>query len=262
MVFPAKNVEFVVMKKRPAAASSSPTTKRQQLLDKYSSKLAGAKFRLLNQNLYTSSGAEALETFSASEFALYHQGFAKQVGKWPTNPVDVILEQIILPSKKALVIGDFGCGDARIARTLQAAFHTVHSFDLVSCDEALVVKCDMAHVPLSDNTLDLAVYALSLMGTNVTDFLCEAHRVTKPNGRLVIAEVKSRFASANERTETGMLKGIHEFIDQVSLLGFKLVKADVKSNKMFVLFTFVKCSAARGTHATTISLRPCEYKRR
>ena len=39
---------------------------------------------------------------------------------------------------------------------------------------------DRNKVPLDDKVLDVAIYSLSLMGTNYIDFLLEAHRVLKP----------------------------------------------------------------------------------
>ena len=64
--------------------------------------------------------------------------------------------------RSGLVIGDFGCGEAKLAEAL-ADRHTVHSFDHVAVNDA-VVACDMAHVPLGDETLDVAIFSLSLMG--------------------------------------------------------------------------------------------------
>lgn len=37
----------------------------------------------------------------------------------------------------------------------------------------------MAHVPLEDASVNVAVFCLSLMGTNLRDYLLEAHRVLK-----------------------------------------------------------------------------------
>jgi hypothetical protein len=51
--------------------------------------------------------------------------------------------------------------------------------------------CDMANVPLKSKTVDVAVFCLSLMGTNLADFLREAHRALKDVGILKIAEVRS-----------------------------------------------------------------------
>ena len=51
----------------------------------------------------------------------------------------------------------------------------------------------MAHVPLGDETLDVAIFSLSLMGANFTDYLREAHRTLKLDGRLHIIESTARF---------------------------------------------------------------------
>ena len=52
----------------------------------------------------------------------------------------------------------------------------------------------MAHVPLPDNSVDVAVFCLSLMGTNLADYIREARRVLKPaTGVMKVAEVRSRF---------------------------------------------------------------------
>lgn len=74
------------------------------------------------------------------------------------------------------VIADFGCGEARLAKALPS--HTVHSFDLVAINP-LVTACDMAHTPLKDKEAEVVVFCLSLMGTNLKDYLKEANRVLK-----------------------------------------------------------------------------------
>ena len=79
------------------------------------------------------------------------------------------------------VVGDFGCGDAQISK--QCKNHQVFSFDLVSHDEC-VTACDIAHVPLEKEVLDIAIFCLALMGTNWSDFIVEANRCLKKGGLL------------------------------------------------------------------------------
>ena len=52
-------------------------------------------------------------------------------------------------------------------------------------------------MPLPDNSLDVVVFSLSLMGTNFPDFLVEANRVLRKDGIAIIAEVLSRFEDVN-----------------------------------------------------------------
>ena len=78
-------------------------------------------------------------------------------------------------------VGDFGCGDGKIYK--ECKNHNVHCFDLVS-KEDFITACDIAHVPLDNNCLDIAIFCLALMGTNWSDFILESNRCLKMNGLL------------------------------------------------------------------------------
>lgn len=117
------------------------------------------------------------------------------MSKWPEYPLDAIVERISkLPKQQE--VADMGCGDAKLRERVK---QKVHSFDLVATNEH-VVACDIAHVPLKKKSVDVVVFSLSLMGTNVADFIKEAWRILKPNGKLLIAEVKSRFETTSIST--------------------------------------------------------------
>jgi len=67
-----------------------------------------------------------------------------------------------------------GCGDAVLASSLKST-NKVYSFDLVSKNE-FVIAADIANVPLERSSVDIVVFCLSLMGSNISDFLTEARR--------------------------------------------------------------------------------------
>jgi ribosomal RNA-processing protein 8 len=151
-------------------------------------------------------------------FTEYHEGFRRQVEVWPENPVDGYIVQIqargkvrgpqpkgseISQNETALPrtegtcsIADLGCGDAALSTALQPVtkkLHLkIHSFDLQS-PSPLVTKADIANLPLPDNSIDVAIFCLALMGTNWVDFIEEAFRILRWKGELWIAEIKSRF---------------------------------------------------------------------
>ncbi len=77
---------------------------------------------------------------------------------------------------KELVVADFGCGEARLS---QSVANTVHSFDLVAANER-VQACDMADVPLADRSVDVAVFCLALMGTNINGDFFFLNALTSP----------------------------------------------------------------------------------
>ncbi|PNI79583.1 RRP8 isoform 4 [Pan troglodytes] len=107
-------------------------------------------------------------------------------------------------------------------------------------------------VPLEDESVDVAVFCLSLMGTNIRDFLEEANRVLKPGGLLKVAEVSSRF------------EDVRTFLRAVTKLGFKIVSKDL-SNSHFFLFDFQKTGpplVGPKAQLSGLQLQPCLYKRR
>ncbi|KAK3099431.1 hypothetical protein FSP39_004195 [Pinctada imbricata] len=219
--------------------------KEMTLKERMTNQLKAARFRYLNEKLYTQSGDLAMEMFKKDResYLVYHEGFQTQVAKWPTNPVDVIIEELKKCNQRT-VIADFGCGDAKIARSLPLK---VHSFDLVAINK-YVTACNMAKVPLSNSTVDVAVFCLSLMGTNLKDYLTEANRVLKKNGTMKVAEVSSRFNS------------VPRFLLTVEKFGFKLTSQD-DSNKMFIMLNFKKTGLPK-TGAPDFKLHPCVYKKR
>ncbi|RYH20882.1 methyltransferase domain-containing protein [archaeon] len=171
-------------------STMSNTTGLSALQQQFAKKLEGARFRVINEDLYTNPGHASFEDFQLhpEKFTIYHSGYREQAAQWPINPLDLIIHWIQRHHSSA-VVADMGCGEARLAASVR---NTVHSFDLVAAN-ASVTACDIAHVPLFNNTVDIVVFCLSLMGTNLVDFVKEAHRILKVGGLLKVAEVRSRF---------------------------------------------------------------------
>ncbi|XP_039600867.1 ribosomal RNA-processing protein 8 [Polypterus senegalus] len=224
------------------------TVNRSKLLrTQMEQRLESARFRFINEQLYTSSSLEAYKLFHKDSdcFHIYHRGFTAQVKSWPQNPVDSIVDYI-KKRPASLIVADFGCGDCKIALSVK---NKVHSFDLFPVNK-LVTVCDMSKVPLPDNSVDIVVFCLSLMGTNLCDFLVEANRVLVSNGVLKIAEVASRF------------NDIRDFITALARLGFKLCTKETK-NSYFFSFEFIKTGSPylKGK-SLKLDLKPCVYKKR
>ncbi|KAI0564808.1 Ribosomal RNA processing protein [Gracilaria domingensis] len=175
-------------------------------------KLSSAQFRMLNESMYTHTGAASKAMMDANPdlFDVYHAGYSEQVKQWPNNPLDDIIKYLS-SRKEALKIVDLGCGEARLAKAM--SHQKVHSFDLVASNEK-VHACDISNLPLQDEYADVAVFCLSLMGTNYGDFLKEAHRVLTQKGLLLVAEVASRFEGHNPSL----------FITGVESLGYCLLR--------------------------------------
>lgn len=199
--------------------------------------------------LYTNKGAHALSEFQKDPqlFDIYHEGFREQASHWPDNPLTIIIDWLRKKHPKA-VVADIGAGDAQLARTVS---NKVHSFDLIS-KNALVVEADMARLPLPDASIDVAIYCLSLMGTNIGEFLKECHRVLKPRGVIKIAEVRSRFE--------GQTDGMNTFLHVLEMSGFDVTE-NPSSNKMFFIMECVRADRSPQV-VEDYSAKACVYKKR
>lgn len=140
----------------PAAPPSLPVNaKLTPMQAAMRQKLISARFRHLNETLYTAPSATSLALFADNPemFDDYHSGFRQQVTTWPENPVDIFIRSIRDRAKVKLYnqnkafrdvkrgkapkeeeepastanplprthgtcnIADLGCGDARLAAT-------------------------------------------------------------------------------------------------------------------------------------------------
>jgi len=237
--------------------------------------LDGAQFRWMNQMLYNTTGRDAKQKIQEhkQEFSEYHQIYNDIVSnEWPESPLEKLIRSILKKLSKwkklkqssrcKVTVADFGCGDAKIAKYFYEEYDKrtnagieveVRSFDLIALNE-YVTACDIARVPLESESVDMALFCLSLMGTNFHDYLIEAHRVLKPQGFLKIAEVRSRFY------------GFNKFERFLNRCGFDLVAKDL-DNTHFALFHCVKSEhRTRQTFPAEFNaqsiLKPCVYKRR
>ena len=132
----------------------------------------------------------------------YHTLYREARQSWTVVPFEEMIRWC--NERSDLVIGDFGCGEAQICEAVSDR-HTVYSFDHVAINDD-VTACDIAHVPLDDETLDVAIFSLSLMGSNFTDYLREAHRTLMLDGQLHIYEATSRFSDRDRFAKD--LKGL------------------------------------------------------
>ena len=215
------------------AARQDAPSKLTPLQQAMRAKLASARFRHINETLYTSPSAASLALFAREPgmFADYHAGFRQQVAVWPANPVDTFIAllraraaakfakghsrralgsaaaplALALPRDRAngvCTVADLGCGDAKIAATFNhgreaAAWATAAKIRVLSYDLQAstpdVTVADIARLPLPARAVDVVIFCLALMGTNFLEFVDEAGRVLRPRGELWVAEIKSRF---------------------------------------------------------------------
>ena len=143
------------------------------------------------------------------EWAQYHTLYRERRAEWELVPYEEMIRWC--QERTGYVIADLGCGEGQIAEAVSDR-HTVYSFDHIAASDD-VTECDIAHLPLDDEALDVAIFSLSLMGSNIVDYLREANRTLKLDGHLHIIEATSRF------------KDQKRFLSGLRALGFDVIEA-------------------------------------
>lgn len=177
-------------------------------------------FSQMNARINSANSSTSHERFEKDpkEWEQYHALYREARKDWPIIPYDELIQWC--RKRPELVIGDFGCGEAKLAEALEE--NTVHSFDHVAIDPKKVIACDMSHVPLEDESLDIAIFSLSLMGRNFTDYVVEAHRCLKLDGTLWIVEATSRFSN------------LDNFLEGLKKLGLDILTYEEKYKFIFI----------------------------
>ena len=145
------------------------------------------------------------------------------------------------------VVADIGCGPEPLVG-LAFPRLTVHSFDLVTCHPR-VVSAEMTALPLPDRALDVAIFCLSLMSTDLTHALSECHRVLRAGACLLLVEVSSRF------------EDIHLFVRALKGLGFQLIQRQPLSGDFFTFFEFRR-TEVKAKRVPDFRLKPAVYRTR
>ncbi|MFO0559987.1 MAG: zinc-ribbon domain-containing protein [Polyangiales bacterium] len=190
-------------------------------------------FTKINNRWYasTSANTHARLELNAEEWAHYHTLYREARKSWTVIPFEEEIRW--LEQRDPLVVGDFGCGEAIIAERMGSK-HEVRSFDHVAVNPT-VTACDLAAVPMGDGELDGAIFCLSLMGTNFTDYLREAHRCLRLDGWLHIWESANYFDD------------VAAFRDGLAKLGF-----DVMEPKQHGAFMSIRAVKATKTANPTV----------
>jgi SAM-dependent methyltransferase len=153
----------------------------------------------------------------------YHKIRRESMKDWNEIPYEYIASKI---KNKNRIVADFGCGENLMKDLIPN--NKVYSFDHIAIDKD-VIACDMAHTPLKNDTIDIAVFSLALWGTNYEDYFKEAYRLLTYDGLMYIAE-PSKAYSQNDRDE---------LVEMLKRNGFTLV-GNIEDRRKFFYVTVMK----------------------
>ena len=178
----------------------------------------------IHQKASTSSSSHMNEYFRSNpdKWMEYHSIREENKKEWVEDPINVIAEK--LNKNRYQVIADLGCGMNQL-KTLVNSYSQWYSFDHYSDDET-VIKADISDLReyLQDNSVDAAVFCMSLWGTNYMDYIKESYRYLKNGGIVYIAEPKDKINQS-------------ELIGGATQIGFEIISIDFERNgKSYIEF--------------------------
>lgn len=94
---PEQQQSPVTQEDEPAAPEEEVELDRSaSLRSRMEQRLESARFRYINEVLYSTTSSEAKRMFKQDPeaFGIYHRGYTAQVHRWPANPVDAIISYI------------------------------------------------------------------------------------------------------------------------------------------------------------------------
>ncbi|MBP6740404.1 MAG: DEAD/DEAH box helicase family protein, partial [Leptospiraceae bacterium] len=160
-------------------------------------------------------------TENPEDWYYYHTLYRERRKEWSEIPYAEIGKMI---TRKEMIVADLGCGEDLLRKEIP--HNKVLSFDHIAINKN-VIACDISHLPQENESIDIAVFSLSLMGANYKEYLQEAYRVLKAMGVLLIAEPISKWENREE--ELSLL---------LSEIGFKT--PTLNKTKQFIYVTCIK----------------------
>lgn len=141
-------------------------------------------------------------TSDPSEWYQYHKLRREAMKEWPEIPYEYIASKI---KNKRHIVGDFGCGENQMRKFIPE--NTVYGFDHVAADDT-VIACNMANVPMEDESLDIAVFSLSISwgSTFHEEYIKEAYRLLSYGGVIYIAEPTKAYTEDEKKSLIKMLE--------------------------------------------------------
>lgn len=156
----------------------------------------------------------------------YHKKYREARENWDEIPFEEIGKKIRQRIRPEWIIADLGCGEGLLRNEVD---NKIVSFDYYAIDDD-ITACDISNLPLENESTDVAVFSLSLMGSNYKKYFEEAHRILKGGSWIFVAEPKEKWE--------GRANGVDELKQELTDVGFLVL--NIKVSKRFVYVDAMK----------------------
>ena len=141
-----------------------------------------------------------------SDFAEYHR--VRDECFKTFEPEDIPCNRVIMELEKIKTkrggkhVVDMGCGTAKISEHFKddPRFHFIN-YDHVAINDTVQV-CDISHMQLEDDSVDICIMSLALWGSNCEEYIKEAYRVLETNSTLYIIDSTKRWSEEGTQNAT------------------------------------------------------------
>jgi len=205
----------------------------------------GSAFSDLNERIYSKSHKQIVKWFSKKKnWERYHRLYdeARKIGRYhPVTPVNEVVEEVVADRESMCLVADLGAGKQRYIEHQLAGNQLVkvHNFDLGYEEDFLrnhpnCFKQDITNLTgIADDSYNLCILSLSMVGADPTPFIKEARRILKNKGRLLITETRSHIENNSA------------FLTALKKRGFSKAKSVPSGSPAFVSFQAWKDSNPR-----------------
>jgi superfamily II DNA or RNA helicase len=166
-----------------------------------------SEFQGINQRISTSTcnGVFSKIFKNKEDWENYHILREKATGSKQNQPLKII-SQDFLKSKKHKIIGDMGCGMNQL-KTLLPENYEVISVDMYAADDTVKV-CNLMDTSkiIPNESLDIAVYCLSLWSRDWRGILKDAYRILDYDGKIIIVEPVSSSSKSIDKVRQTLIE--------------------------------------------------------
>ena len=136
-----------------------------------------------------------------SDFAEYHRIRDENMSTYDQEDIPcnrIITELKKFKTRKTKQVVDMGCGTAKISEYFKEDNRfKFTNYDHVAINDTVQV-CDISHMPLEDDSVDICIMSLALWGSNSEEYIQEAFRVLDSQGTLYIIDSTKRWSEKDE----------------------------------------------------------------